>query len=158
MKIKLIAVGKVKDEYLKLGISDYLNKIKPYSSIEIVEVKDETFKNENSYEINKAKIEEGKRILSQIKNNEYVITLDLNKHYLDSVQFAEFIDKQMGVSGGSLTFVIGGSYGLSEEVKSRSNYGLSLSNMTFLHTMTRLILLEQIFRAFKILSNETYHK
>ena len=84
--------------------------------------------------------------------------LDLNKEELDSVKFANFIDKKMAEAGASLTFVIGGSYGLSNEVKVRANYSISLSKMTFLHQMTRLILLEQLYRSFKILNNESYHK
>ena len=158
MKIRIIAVGKVKDQYLINGVNEYIKKINPYCSLTIDEVKDETFKKESSYEIEKAKKIEGERILAKLKNTDYVITLDLNKNHITSEEFSELIKTKLDQNGASITFIIGGSYGLSEEVKKRSNYGLSLSKMTFLHSMTRLILLEQLYRAFKILSNETYHK
>ena len=159
MKIKIYAIGKIKENYLKLGIDDYLKKIRPYSQIEIVEVNDEPIPNNpNSSEIEIAKNLEGKKVLQLLKNNEYLIGLDLNKKELESPAFAEYLDKKLEISGANLAFVIGGSYGLSDELKNRCDDSLSLSKMTFLHQMTRLILLEQIYRAFKILRNETYHK
>ena len=159
MKIKIYAIGKIKENYLKLGIDDYLKKIRPYSQIEIVELNDEPIPNNpNHSEIEIAKNKEGERVLQQVKNGEYLIGLDLNKKELESPQFAEFLDKNLVNNGASISFVIGGSYGLSDKLKSRCNDSLSLSKMTFLHQMTRLILLEQIYRAFKILRGETYHK
>ena len=159
MKIKVIAVGKIKENYLKEGINEYLIRLSAYAKTEIVEVADSKVKdNPNKSDIDKVINEEGERILSKIKSNDYVINLDLNKKEFDSVEFSKFIDQKMVESGSSLTFVIGGSYGLSNKVKERANYSISLSKMTFLHQMTRLILLEQIYRAFKILNNETYHK
>lgn len=159
MKIKIIAVGKIKENYLKEGISEYLTRLSPYAKTEIVEVIDSKVKdNPNDSDILKVINEEGERILSKIKNNDYVINLDLNKKEFDSIEFSKFIRDKMVEGGASLTFVIGGSYGLSNEVKQRANYSISLSKMTFLHQMTRLILLEQIYRSFKILNNETYHK
>ena len=159
MKIKIVAVGKIKENYLKEGIAEYITRLSPYAKTEIVEVIDSKVKdNPNQADITKVINEEGERILSKIKVGEYVINLDLNKEEFDSVQFAKFIDKKMVDGGASLTFVIGGSYGLSNKVKERANYSISLSKMTFLHQMTRLILLEQLYRAFKILNNETYHK
>ena len=159
MKIKIIAVGKIKENYLKEGISEYLTRLSPYAKTEIVEVIDSKVKdNPNESDILKVINEEGERILSKIKNTDYVINLDLNKKEFDSVEFSNFISKKMEEAGASLTFVIGGSYGLSNKVKERANYAISLSKMTFLHQMTRLILLEQIYRSFKILNNETYHK
>ena len=159
MKIKIYAIGKIKENYRKLGIDDYLKKIRPYSQIEIVEVNDEPIPNNpNSSEIEIAKNLEGKKVLQLLKNNEYLIGLDLNKKELESPAFAEYLDKKLEISGANLAFVIGGSYGLSDELKNRCDDSLSLSKMTFLHQMTRLILLEQIYRAFKILRNETYHK
>lgn len=130
--------------------------IRPYSQIEIIEVNDEAIVNQK--EIEKGIIKEGERILKLIHDNDYVISLDLNKKQLTSTEFAEYLDEKLTISGAYLTFVIGGSYGLSEDVKKRMNDSLSLSKMTFLHMMCRLILLEQIFRAFKINNNETYHK
>ena len=159
MKIKIIAVGKIKENYLKEGISEYLTRLSPYAKTEIIEVIDSKVKdNPNDSDILKVINEEGERILSKIKNNDYVINLDLNKKEFDSIEFSKFIHDKMVEGGASLTFVIGGSYGLSNEVKQRANFSISLSKMTFLHQMTRLILLEQIYRSFKILNNENYHK
>lgn len=158
MKIKIYAIGKIKEQYLKDGISEYLKRISPYASIEIVEVQDSKVKdNPNSSDIKKAKDEEGERVLKLIKND-YLVGLDMNKKEYLSEEFAEFIDNKMVEGGSSISFVIGGSYGLSDALKERCNSSISLSKMTFLHQMTRLILLEQIYRAFKILNNETYHK
>ena len=145
MKIKIYAIGKIKEKYLKEGINEYLERIKPYSQIEIIEVNDEPIvDNPHPSEIKKAIDIEGSRVMKLLKPNDYLIGLDLNKKF---------------VAGGSnVSFVIGGSYGLSDELKNRCNDSISLSKMTFLHQMTRLILLEQIYRAFKINRNETYHK
>ena len=158
MKIKLYCIGKIKEQYLKDGINEYLKRISPYSNIEIVEVIDSKVKdNPNKADIEKAKNEEGERVLKLLKND-YLIGLDLNKSEFTSEEFASFIQKKMVEGGSSISFVIGGSYGLSDELKKRCNTSISLSKLTFLHQMTRLILLEQIYRAFKILNNETYHK
>lgn len=158
MKIKIYCIGKIKEQYLKDGINEYLKRISPYSNIEIVEVIDSKVKdNPNASDIKKAKDEEGERVLKLIKND-LLIALDMNKKELLSEEFADFISKKMIEGGSSISFVIGGSYGLSDTLKERCNYSISLSKMTFLHQMTRLILLEQIYRAFKILNNETYHK
>ena len=159
MRIKIYAIGKIKESYLKIGIDEYLKKIRPYAQIEIVELNDEPIPtNPNNSEIELAKNKEGDKVLSLLKNNEYLIGLDLNKKEFDSVEFANYINTKLVDSGASISFVIGGSYGLSDELKKRCNDSISLSKMTFLHQMTRLILLEQIYRAFKILRNETYHK
>ena len=159
MKIKIIAVGKIKENYLKEGINEYLVRLSPYAKTEIVEVSDSKVKdNPNESDILKVINEEGERILSKIKSGEYVISLDLNKKEFDSIEFSKFIESKLVEGGSSITFVIGGSYGLSQKVKDRANYSISLSKMTFLHQMTRLILLEQIYRSFKILNNGTYHK
>lgn len=159
MKIKIYAIGKIKENYLKIGIDDYLKKIKPYTSIEIVEVNDEPIPNNpNNSEIEIAKNKEGEKVLQLLKTNEYLIGLDLGKKELESPAFAEYLNKKMEIAGANISFVIGGSYGLSDELKNRCNDSISLSKMTFLHQMTRLILLEQIYRAFRILRNETYHK
>ena len=159
MKIKIYAIGKIKENYLKIGINEYLKKIKPYCNIEIIEVNDEPIPNNpNDSEIEIAKNKEGEKVLQLLKNNDYLIGLDLNKKELESPQFAEFLNKKMEISGANLSFVIGGSYGLSDDLKKRCNDSISLSKMTFLHQMTRLILLEQIYRAYKILRGETYHK
>ena len=159
MKIKIIAVGKIKENYLKEGINEYLVRLSSYAKTEIAEVSDSKVKdNPNESDILKVINEEGERILSKIKSGEYVISLDLNKKEFDSIEFSKFIESKLVEGGSSITFVIGGSYGLSQKVKDRANYSISLSKMTFLHQMTRLILLEQIYRSFKILNNGTYHK
>jgi 23S rRNA (pseudouridine1915-N3)-methyltransferase len=159
MKIKVYAIGKIKEQYLKMGIEEYLGRIKPYSQIEIVEVNDEPI-NENPHpsDIKKAIDLEGQKVLKIVKPNEYLIGLDLNKKELNSVEFADFLENKLVQGGSQVSFVIGGSYGLSDALKNRCNDSISLSKMTFLHQMTRLILLEQIYRAFKIKRNETYHK
>ena len=158
MKIKVYCIGKIKEQYIKDGINEYLKRISSYSNIEIVEVNDSKVKdNPNQSDIEKAKNEEGDRILKLIKND-FLIGLDMNKQELNSEEFSKFLEKKLVEGGSNISFVIGGSYGLSDALKKRCNTSISLSKMTFLHQMTRLILLEQIYRAFKILNNETYHK
>lgn len=158
MKIKIYAIGKIKDFY-KLGADEYGKRISSYCKIEIVELKDESLPEKPSKkEIQKAIDLEGKRVVAQLKEGEYLISLDLNKKEYTSVEFAAFISKELESHGANISFVIGGSYGLSDELKSRVNASICLSKMTFPHQLARLILLEQIYRAFKILNNETYHK
>lgn len=159
MKIRIIAIGKIKENYLKEGIKEYVARISPFSDIEIVELTDQPVKdNPSDADIEKVKDLEGKKVLSILKNNDFVINLDLNKKEMDSVSFSEYLIKKLEIGGANITFVIGGSYGLSDELKKRANDSISLSKMTFLHQMTRLILLEQIYRAFKIYHHQTYHK
>ena len=159
MKIKVIAIGKIKEPYLKEGINEYSKRIKPYANLEIIEVNDEPVgDNPKEAEITKVKNTEGDRVLKLLKDSDYVISLDLNKKQFTSPEFANYLNDRFVKGGSSITFIIGGSYGLSDALKQRANDSFSLSNMTFLHQMTRLILLEQIYRAFKINRNETYHK
>ena len=158
MKIRLYSIGKIKEPYLKDGINEYVKRLSSYASVEIIEVNDSKVKdNPNESDIKKAKDEEGNRVLKLVKSD-YLIGLDLNQASYTSEEFAYFLNKKFIEGGSSISFVIGGSYGLSDELKARCNCSISLSKMTFLHQMTRLILLEQIYRAFKILNNETYHK
>ena len=158
MRIKIYCIGKLKEQYLKDGINEYLKRISAYSNIEIIEVTDSKVKdNPNSSDIEKAKNDEGDRVLKLLKND-YLIGLDLNKKEPTSEEFAELLHSKLVEGGSNVSFVIGGSYGLSDALKQRCNTSISLSKLTFLHQMTRLILLEQIYRAFKILNNETYHK
>lgn len=159
MKIRIIAIGKIKENYLKSGIDEYLKRIKPYSQIEIIEVMDEPLSdNPNESIIKMVKDKEGQKVLKYLKPSDYVISLDLNKKEFSSEEFANFLNKRFEIAKSNITFIIGGSYGLSDELKNRANEAISLSKMTFLHQMTRLILLEQIYRAFKINRNEVYHK
>ena len=157
MKIRIFAVGKIKDFY-KLGVEEYLKRLQPYVKCEIIEVKDEPISDSpHESEITKAKEIECSRVLKLLKPNDYVISLDLNQKEYTSEEFASFIDKKIQ-EHSVINFVIGGSYGLSKKLKERANTSISLSKFTFLHQMSRLILLEQIYRSYKILSNETYHK
>lgn len=152
--IKIVCIGKIKDNNLNNLINDYVSKINHYHSIEIVEVKDCPIKDDNEkYVLDK----EASNALSRIANDEYVILLDLHGKAIDSISLANKIDK-LFISNSKITFVIGGSLGLGEELIKRANERIKLSDLTFLHQMTRLILVEQIYRSFKILKHETYHK
>ncbi|MBE6157671.1 MAG: 23S rRNA (pseudouridine(1915)-N(3))-methyltransferase RlmH [Firmicutes bacterium] len=150
--LKIITVGSIKEKYLKDGIEEYTKRLKKYTSIEIIELKDESFQDET-----KVKKTEGEKILKNIKDKDYVITLEIEGKQLTSVELAKKID-QIYLTNSDITFVIGGSLGLSDEVKARSNYALSFSKMTFPHQLFRLVLLEQIYRSYKINNNESYHK
>ena len=159
MKIRIIAIGKIKESYLKMGIEEYQKRIRPYSQLEIIEVNDEPVsENPSDSQIEIVKNKEGEKVLKLLKEGDYVISLDLNKKQFTSPEFAKYIEDKMVQGGSNITFIIGGSYGLSDALKKRANDAISLSNMTFLHQMTRLILLEQIYRAFKINHHEVYHK
>lgn len=159
MKIKIYAIGHLKEAYLKQGINEYLERLKPYTQIEIVEVDDESVNtNPSPKEIEMLKDKEGQRVIKLLKNNEYLIGLDLVNKQPTSPEFAKYLEDKFVLGGSSISFAIGGSYGLSDELKKRCQDRIGLSNMTFLHQMTRLILLEQIYRAFKINRNEVYHK
>ncbi|MGN1312542.1 MAG: 23S rRNA (pseudouridine(1915)-N(3))-methyltransferase RlmH [Bacilli bacterium] len=143
--IKIICVGKIKEKYLRDAISDYERRISKYHKINIIEVEDFNMK------------EESIRILKNIRKDDFVITLEINGNVISSVEFANKIDK-LFITNSNITFVIGGSDGFDDSVKDRSNYSLSFSTLTFPHQLFRVILLEQIYRCFKILNNETYHK
>lgn len=151
--IKIVSVGKVKDAHLKALIDDYAKRINRYHKLELVEVKDEAINDNEEEVLNK----EGQRVLDKINDDEYVILMDLHGKSIDSVSLANKIDK-LFISYAKITFVIGGSLGLSNDLRKRANEAIKLSDLTFLHQMTRLILLEQIYRCFKINNHETYHK
>lgn len=158
MRIKIYAIGKIKDFY-KAGCDEYIKRLSNYCQIEIIECKDEAISvNPNESEIKKVKDLEGEKVLKIVKPNEYLIGLDLQQKELDSIQFSRYMFEKLQFSGSNISFVIGGSYGLCDKLKERLNDSISLSKLTFLHQMSRLILLEQIYRAFKINNNETYHK
>ena len=157
MNIKIYAIGKCKDFY-KAGIDEYAKRLSSYCKLQIIELKDESIPDKPSdSQIQKAIEAESNRVLALVKN-EYLIALDLNQKEMDSVEFSKFLSEKLESNGANISFVIGGSYGLSETLKRRANTSISFSKMTFPHQLARLILLEQIFRAFKILNNETYHK
>ena len=156
MKIKIIALGKIKERFLKDGIDEFLKRLTPYANVEIIELTPIEIKDENLVE--KALAREGEKILDCIKKETYVITLEINGKQLSSEDFAAKIDTISKDGVGELVFVIGSSCGLAPSVSERANFKLSISKMTFLHQFARLLLVEQIYRAFKILKNETYHK
>ena len=151
LNVRIVCVGKIKDSFNKQGIDEYKKRLSRYIKLDIIEVDDAKIKE------NASSKEEGIRILKQVKDNEYMILLDLHGKEIDSVEFSKIID-MTSIRFSTITFVIGGSLGLSDAVIQRANYRLCLSKMTFTHQMTRVILLEQIYRSFKILNNEVYHK
>lgn len=151
--IKIVCVGKIKDKNLSLLIQDYIKRINIYHPIKVIEVKDEPIK--DNYD--SVLVKEAEHVLRQINNKEYVILLDLHGKQKDSLKFASDLSK-LFIKTSDITFVIGGSLGVGEALIDRSDERLSLSDLTFLHQMTRLILLEQIYRSFKINNNEIYHK
>lgn len=144
--IRIICLGKIKEDYLNKMIDDYTKRISKYHKIEIIELKDTNDLASESVDI-----------LRHINSQDYVIALDIDGENIDSVALAKKIDS-IFLTNGTIDFVIGSSYGLHEDIKKRSNYRLSFSKMTFPHGLFRAILLEQLYRSFKILNNETYHK
>ena len=159
MRINIVCVGKIKEKYLKLGIDEFKKRLSKSCKLEIIELEDEKApENLSDKEMLMIKEKEGKKILSKIKDNSYVIALAIDGKNLSSEELAETINK-LGVRGiSNITFVIGGSLGLSDEVLSRADYKLSFSKMTFPHQLMRLILLEQVYRAYRINNGEPYHK
>ncbi|MBE5937507.1 MAG: 23S rRNA (pseudouridine(1915)-N(3))-methyltransferase RlmH [Lachnospiraceae bacterium] len=159
MKITILTVGKIKEKYFTMAIDEYSKRLSRYVKLDIVEVPDEkTPDGASETEEENIRVKEGEKILKNIKDDSYVITLEIEGKQLDSVELAEKINK-IGVSGkGHITFIIGGSLGLSKEIKDRADYKLSFSRMTFPHQLMRVVLLEQIYRSYRILNNEPYHK
>lgn len=159
MKITVITVGKIKEKYLKDAIAEYRKRLSRYCKLEILEVADEKTP-DGASEIVEENIreKEGERILKLIKEDAYVITLEISGKMLTSEELADRIET-LGIQGKShLVFVIGGSIGLGREVLRRSDYALSFSKMTFPHQLMRVILLEQIYRSYRIINGEPYHK
>ena len=144
--IKIICVGKLKEKYLIDLVNDYNKRINKYHKLEIIELKDTNIE------------EEGTKILEKINQNNYVIILDKFGKNLNSIEFSKKIDSLFTTGHSDILFIVGGSDGISEKVKEKSDYSISFSNLTFPHGLFRGILLEQIYRAFKILNNEKYHK
>ena len=159
MKITVITVGKIKEKYLRDAIAEYSKRLSRYCKLEILEVADEKTP-DGASEIVEENIreKEGERILKLIKEDAYVITLEISGKMLTSEELADRIET-LGIQGKShLVFVIGGSIGLGREVLRRSDYALSFSKMTFPHQLMRVILLEQIYRSYRIINHEPYHK
>ncbi|MDF2855285.1 MAG: rRNA methyltransferase [Neobacillus sp.] len=159
MNISIVTVGKLKEKYLKLGIEEYLKRLTAYAKVEVIEVPDEKAPEELSeLEMVQVKQKEGERILAKISQDTYVIALAINGEMQSSEELADTLDKLATYGKSKIAFIIGGSLGLSEEVVKRSNEQLSFSKMTFPHQLMKLILIEQIYRAFRINRNEPYHK
>lgn len=156
MNIKIIAVGKIKEKFTKDWIGEFEKRLNAYCSLSTVEIPAEQILDDNSYE--RYKIIEGEKILNHIKQDSYVITLEINGKNFSSEEFAEKL-KQVSLNGiNELIFVIGGANGLSTQVCKRADLKLSFSKMTFTHQMVRLFLVEQLYRAFKIINHENYHR
>ncbi|MGM9924716.1 MAG: 23S rRNA (pseudouridine(1915)-N(3))-methyltransferase RlmH [Bacillus sp. (in: firmicutes)] len=159
MNISIITVGKLKEKYLKQGIAEYIKRLSSYAKIEIIELPDEKApENLSETDMLIVKQKEGERILAKISPDTHVIALAIEGTMKTSEQLAENLDKLATYGKSKVSFVIGGSLGLSDEVMKRSNETLSFSKMTFPHQLMRLILVEQIYRAFRINRGEPYHK
>jgi 23S rRNA (pseudouridine1915-N3)-methyltransferase len=158
MKIKIISVGKIKEKYLLEGIKEYAKRLSKYCKLEMIEVNDEKAP-ENLSEAEKERIKdsEGEKVLNKI-SSEYVIALAIEGKQLDSIEFSEMFNQVFTYKNSDISFIIGGSMGLSKGVYNRADMQISFSNMTFPHQLMKLILLEQIYRAFRINNNERYHK
>ena len=159
MNIKIIGVGKLKEKYLVQAMQEYLKRLQAYAKVEVIELADEKApENLSETQMMQIKDKEGERILAKIKDQEYVIALAIEGKNLSSEAFAQKIEN-LGIQGKSqLVFVIGGSLGLSPSVMQRSNAQISFGKMTFPHQLMRVMLTEQIYRAFRIIHNQPYHK
>lgn len=150
--IKIITVGNIKEKYLKDAIEEYSKRIKKYTNLEIIEVKDEGLVEES-----KAISLEGNKISKYLSPKDYIITMEIDGKEMSSVEFSEKLN-QIQIENSNIVFIIGGSYGLSQEIKQQAKLHLSFSKMTFPHQLFRVMLLEQIYRSYKIMNNESYHK
>lgn len=159
MKITLITVGKIKEKYLKDAVAEYAKRLQKYCKLEIIEVADEkTPERASETENIQIRRKEEQRILKYVKEGAYVITLEIRGNMLSSEEFADKLEN-LGIQGKShLIFVIGGSIGLGDEIRKRSDLPVSFSKMTFPHQLMRVILLEQLYRGYRIISGEPYHK
>ncbi len=149
--ITLITIGKIKENYIKEGIDDYLKRLSKYTKIELVELEDESFDKTKTLKV------EADKILKRLNRKSYIVTLEIEGKELSSVELSNLIDSSIN-NYTDITFIIGGSYGLDDSIKELSNYKLSFSKLTFPHQLFRLLFLEQLYRSFKILNNEQYHK
>lgn len=156
MKIKIIALGKIKEKFLKEGVEEFTKRLTPYVPLSVVELTPIEIKDENLTD--KILLEEGEKILSCIKPLDYVITMEICGKQMSSEDFSQKITTLINEGIQEVVFVIGSSCGIGENVSKRADFKMSLSKMTFLHQFARLLLVEQIYRAFKISRNERYHK
>lgn len=159
MEIKIITVGKLKEKYLKQGIAEYTKRLQGYTKVTLIEVPDEkapeTLSNK---EMEQVKNKEGERILNKISDQDFVFALAIQGKEYDSVEFSKKIESLQTYGTSKITFVIGGSLGLSDEVMKRANATISFGRLTYPHQLMKLILCEQIYRAFRIMNGEPYHK
>jgi 23S rRNA (pseudouridine1915-N3)-methyltransferase len=159
VNISIVSVGKLKEKYLKLGIDEFTKRLTVYAKIELIEVPDEKAPEQLSeLEMEQVKQKEGEKILSKVSPDTYVIALAIDGKMKSSEELADSLDKLATYGKSKIAFVIGGSLGLSKEVLQRADEKLSFSKMTFPHQMMKLILLEQVYRAFRIIRGEPYHK
>ncbi|GKX68491.1 23S rRNA (pseudouridine(1915)-N(3))-methyltransferase RlmH [Inconstantimicrobium mannanitabidum] len=159
MNITVITVGKLKEKYLKQAIDEYSKRLSRYCKLEIIELQDEkTPDNASEKEELAIKEKEGQLILNKVKDNMFVVAMDLKGKQLSSEEFSDFIEKQGVMGNSNIAFIIGGSLGLSQAVIKRADYKLCFSNMTFPHQLFRVMLLEQIYRGYRIMKGEPYHK
>lgn len=157
--IKIVAVGKLKEKALRMQIEEYEKRLRPFTKLEIIEVPDEIAPQSNSDAENElVKEKEGEKLLNKIKEGEYVILLDLWGEMIDSVAFAKKLETIQTYQSSTITFVIAGSLGPSKEVVKRANYRWKLSDLTFTHQMTRVLVLEQVYRGYMINHHNPYHK
>ncbi|HWS30313.1 MAG TPA: 23S rRNA (pseudouridine(1915)-N(3))-methyltransferase RlmH [Clostridia bacterium] len=159
MTIRVICVGRLKERFYEEAVSEFVKRLSRYASVELIEVADEKAPERLSgAEREQVKLEEGRRILAKLDKNDFAVALAIEGKELSSLALAESMQAWMNEGKGSFAFLIGGSLGLSAEVLSRANYLLSFGKMTFSHQVFRVMLLEQLYRAFKIMNNEPYHK
>lgn len=151
--IKIICVGKIKEDFIEKGINEYLKRLSAFTKVTIIELKEG-----NNIDILKTIESEGRSILDKINKDDFVITLEIAGKMLDSIELSKKINDLYTYGNTNIDFIIGGSWGLSDEVKRRSNFALSFSKFTFPHQLMRLILIEQIYRSFTIINNKEYHK
>lgn len=150
--IKIICIGKLKENYLKDAEQEYLKRLKKYTNIELIELQD------SNIDIESIALEKEKELIEKhLNNKDYLITLEIEGKELSSTELATKLDKTF-ITNSNVTFIIGGSYGIHPSIKEKSNFKLSFSKMTFPHQLFRILLLEQLFRSYKILNNEKYHK
>lgn len=159
MKINIIAIGKIKEKFIKEAIKEFEKRLSRYCKLKIIELDDEKApQNLSQKDMDIIRKREGERILGKLNPSSYIIALDIKGKSLSSEEFSKKMEDLMLEGKNEITFIIGGSIGLSKEILARCNYKLSFSKMTFPHQLMRLILLEQIYRGFRIMKNEPYHK
>ena len=157
MKIKLIVVGTLKEDYLKQACNEYLKRLSLFAQVEVLELKESRFLNDAPALVKQAMNQESNLILGKIKAKEFTILLDVEGEQVDSIKLAKNLQSKINLHS-NLTFIIGGSNGVSLELKDKVDWRWSLSKLTFPHQLTRVLLLEQLYRSFKLNSNQTYHK